>query len=79
MPCGSSIAPLESAAPTVRWALAQQNEDGGWSYGVAKNQLWQDAFHTGFNLKSLRVVRATAAAVGLDPDSIAPAAAITVA
>lgn len=63
---------LNDVAATVRWALSRRRADGGWSYGEASYQRWEDGFHTGFNLKSLRAVREALAALGHDPEAVAP-------
>lgn len=61
---------LERALPTVRWSLSQQNDKGGWAYGQAGHHRWEDAFHTGFNLLSLRAIATSATELGLDPNVV---------
>jgi hypothetical protein len=56
---------LQEAAPTVAWALGRQNDTGGWAYGEAGHQGWEDAFHTGFNLLSLSAIQGAAESLGL--------------
>ncbi len=64
---------LGEIAPTVAWAFSRQRPDGGWLYGDGPAHRFEDAFHTGFNLLSLRAVRNAAGALGLEPDAIVPA------
>jgi hypothetical protein len=47
---------LAPALAATRYAVAQQNSDGGWDYGEASTQKWIDNFHTGFNLSALRSI-----------------------
>lgn len=64
--------PFEEVAPTLEWALAHQRADGGWPYGLGPSHGFEDAFHTGFNLLSLRAVREAAGALGLDAEALVP-------
>ena len=63
---------LEGIAPTVRWALARQNDEGGWTYGEAGHHAWEDGFHTAFNLASLEAIRAAAETLGADAETLVP-------
>ncbi len=63
---------LDAIAPTIRWALARQNGEGGWTYGEAGHHAWEDGFHTAFNLASLEAIRAAAAALGTDAEALVP-------
>lgn len=47
---------LEPALKAVRYAVAQQQPDGSWFYGVLPSQRWIDNFHTGYNLGALRSI-----------------------
>ena len=67
-------AALEEIAPTVRWALARQNDEGGWTYGEAGHHAWEDGFHTAFNLASLAAIRAAATGLGADAEALVPQA-----
>ncbi|RMF76388.1 MAG: hypothetical protein D6738_01525, partial [Acidobacteria bacterium] len=63
---------LEEIRPTLRWALARQRQDGGWPYGLGPSHGFEDAFHTGFNLLSLRAVRQAAGVLGVDVETLVP-------
>jgi len=65
-------AALREVEPTVRWALARQNDEGGWTYGEAGHHAWEDGFHTAFNLASLEAIRAAAEVVGADAGELVP-------
>ena len=41
------------ARNVVNAAVAGQEEDGSWVYGLLPVQTWKDSFHTGYNLDSL--------------------------
>jgi hypothetical protein len=47
---------LEPAMKATRYAVAQQQPDGSWFYGVLPSQRWVDNFHTGYNLGALRSI-----------------------
>jgi hypothetical protein len=47
---------LAPALDATRCAVAQQKQDGSWSYGELPSQQWIDNFHTGFNLGALRAI-----------------------
>lgn len=66
-------APWDAIRPTIAWSLARQQPNGGWSYGQAGHHGWEDAFHTGFNLASLRALRSVAERLGDDPETSVPA------
>lgn len=61
---------------TVRWALSRQSEEGGWAYGEAGHHRWEDAFHTGFNIASLRAIHEVAEALHAAPEAWIPRARI---
>ncbi len=63
---------LRRAEGTIAWSWSRQQEDGGWAYGEASAQRWEDAFHTGFNLLSLRAIREAAEELGLDAGKMVP-------
>lgn len=44
---------LEQAREATRFAVAHQNRDGSWYYGLEPSQQWIDSFHTGYNLTAL--------------------------
>jgi len=64
--------PFDAITPALAWALARQRADGGWAYGEGPSHGFEDAFHTGFNLLSLRAVREAAGALGLDAEALVP-------
>ena len=63
---------LREALPTVSWSLGERQPDGGWIYGHASSQQWEDSFHTGFNLLSFLALREASRQVGRDPETVVP-------
>ena len=39
---------------STKFVLDHQRPDGGWNYGLEKSQTWEDSFHTGFVICSLK-------------------------
>jgi hypothetical protein len=47
---------LESALKVTRYSVSKQRADGSWDYGEVATQNWIDNFHTGYNLRALRLI-----------------------
>ena len=45
---------LDVAREAARYSCARQLPDGGWWYGESAKHHWNDNFHTGYNLDSLK-------------------------
>jgi hypothetical protein len=63
---------FERIEGTLRWCFSRQADDGGWPYGEAGHHQWEDSFHTGFNLASLRAIRDAARELGVDTEALVP-------
>jgi len=47
---------LEPALKVTRFSVSKQRADGSWEYGEVASQNWIDNFHTGYNLRALRLI-----------------------
>ncbi len=47
---------LEPALKVTRFSVSKQRADGSWDYGEVASQDWIDNFHTGYNLRALRLI-----------------------
>jgi hypothetical protein len=45
---------METARNAMRYSCSRQHSDGAWFYGESPKYHWIDAFHTGYNLDSLK-------------------------
>jgi hypothetical protein len=57
---------LDSAARSVRYALAHQLPSGAWPYGANDARTWSDNFHTGYILDCLSAYRRLGGETNLD-------------
>ena len=56
----------ELAARAARYVLRQQRQDGSWTYGSGKAQVWIDSFHTAYVLLSLAKIMKGCPSAGLE-------------
>jgi hypothetical protein len=58
--------PQRVAREAMLYSCARQRADGAWMYGAADKYQWNDNFHTGYNLDSLRRYRDASGDSGFD-------------